>query len=90
MIGIGGLMSLAAAGGVAGVEGPRFQVCRADAASRGVHDDCLDERGTNPSLACVGVALMAGGVLVGLQRPARTPHIEFGRGRLSVVGRISF
>ena len=90
MIGIGGLMSLAAADGIAALEGSGFQACRADAASRGIGNDCLDQRVINPSLAGIGIALMAGGALIGLQRPARTPQIQFGRGRLSVSGRISF
>jgi len=90
MIGIGGLVSLAAAQRVAGVEGVRFQTCVADAANRGVRNDCASERGPNPSLAGIGVALIGGGLLIGLQRATRTPQIEFGPGRLSVVSRISF
>jgi hypothetical protein len=90
MIGIGALVSLAAANDVAGVEGPRFQSCVADAARLGERRDCLSERAPNPSLSAIGVGLIGGGVLVGLQRSPRTPAIQFGRGRLSVVSRISF
>jgi hypothetical protein len=90
MVGIGALVSLAAANDVAGVEGPKFQSCVTDAASRGERDDCLSERAPNPSLSAIGVGLIGGGVLVGLQRSPRTPSIQFGRGHLSIVGRISF
>jgi hypothetical protein len=90
MIGIGALVSLAAARRVAGVEGPRFQTCVAEAMSAGERNDCLRERAPNPSLTAVGVALIGGGVLIGLQRSPRTPQIEVGRGRLAVVSRVSF
>jgi hypothetical protein len=90
MIGIGGLVSLAAVQRVAGLEGLRFQTCVADAANRGVRSDCASERAPNPSLVGIGVALLGGGLLIGLQRATRTPQIEFGRGRLLVVSRMSF
>ena len=90
MIGLGGLVVLATTQHVAGVEGPRFQACVADAVNRGVGTDCMSERALNPSLAALGVALIGGGALIGLQRATRTPQIEFGRGRLSVVSRFSF
>lgn len=90
MVGIGGLISVAAMLGTAGVEGARFRSCRADAVMRGADNDCRSELATNPSLAGLGVGLMGGGVLIGLHRPARTPQIEIGHGRLSVTGHVSF
>jgi hypothetical protein len=90
MIGIGGLVSVAAALGAAGVEGASFRQCRADASQRGVNDNCRSARGTNPSLAGLGLGLIGGGALIGLRRPARTPQITIGRGRLFVSGGVSF
>jgi hypothetical protein len=90
MAGIGGLISVAAMYGTAGIEGPGFRSCRADAAMRGVDNDCRSRLATNPSLAGLGVGLMGGGLLIGLQRPARTPQITIGHGRLAVAGRVSF
>jgi hypothetical protein len=90
MIGIGGLVSVAAALGAAGVEGVSFRQCQADAAQRGANDNCRGALGTNPSLAALGLGLMAGGTLIALQRPARTPQITIGPGRVFVSGGVSF
>jgi hypothetical protein len=90
MVGIGGLLSVAAMLRAAGVEGGAFQSCRADAVMRGIDNDCKDERAINPSLAGLGVGLMGGGLLIGLHRPARTPRITIGHGRLFVSGRVAF
>jgi hypothetical protein len=90
MVGVGGLISLAAMYGTAGIEGADFRSCRADAVMRGADNDCQRERLANPSLLALGVGLMGGGLLIGLHRPARTPHITIGHGRVSVSGRVSF
>ncbi|SRR6266576_2519224 len=57
MIGIGGLVSVTAALGAAGVEGASFRQCRADASQRGANDNCRSALGTNPSLAGLGLGL---------------------------------
>ena len=90
MIGIGGLVSVAAALGAAGVKGVNFRQCQADAAQRGANDSCRGALGTNPSLAALGLGLMAGGTLIALQRPARTPQNTIGPGRVFVSGGVSF
>jgi hypothetical protein len=83
-------LSVAAMLGAAGVEGVSFRECQADAAQRGVDDTCRSALGTNPSLAGLGVGLMAGGALIGFHRPARTPQITIGRGGWFVSGGVSF
>jgi hypothetical protein len=90
MIGAGALLSVGAMLGLAGIEGPGFVHCRADAVTRDVSNDCLDARAPNPSLVGIGVGLMGGGALIGLYRPPRTPQIQIGYRRLSVTGRVSF
>jgi hypothetical protein len=90
IMGIGGLLSVAAMLGTAGVEGVSFRECQAAASQRGVSDDCRGALGTSPSLAGLGVGLIGAGALIALHRPARTPHITIGRGRWFVSHGISF
>jgi hypothetical protein len=90
MIGLGAIASVAAVQRIAGLEGPNFQACTAAATTAIERAACPSLRTPNPTLSAVGVILISGGLLIALQRAARTPERRIGRGHVALAARIEF